>query len=751
MSDMRSALPASYDVVLVLALDVVESTGIDVRSDIRNFVSQGLNVGMVSMAQVSAPNRYRNLPLVKMCFDLGIPLLGYKDACQAQLAIVYQPDLFVERGIRGKFAAQRIWMVTEHGQYGSLSRASIKTKAAVYCDVAPTFVAASPGEYALIASSGEQTDLWNFHVSGTGMEATADWKIHAATEGGSDLIKTGNSVPERIGVPATVKPTPQVTAELNSFSAELRKRAGYVLCAQMSVPKPLQTADEVQDVFFGFPFVPKDRNQFLKSLRMYVVPMAALHAGTWRDDVYACMELGVPVGLPRELEPYFGSAALYFGREASELLTVTGEIDPEAANSSIRHGRRTVRERTYSAGIRVLAKYGVEPARDRTGGGSSIAKGTAANTVSVPSIDTTRTRRPRVCFVTSNGAGMGHLTRLLAVARRLDDDVEVSFVSMSQACGVVAEYGYDFEYIPSKGDLLVDGQEWNQYFNKRFQESLDRLQPDAVVFDGTWPYQGVVRAIANSPAKFVWMRRGMWRPRTANTSLVRHTGFDSVIEPGDIAAPYDQGPTSRACDAYPVDPIIVLDPEEVLPRGRAREALGLGPMEKAMLITLGAGNINKIDDDVEEVILAVKALPEKWRIFMTSPLIAENVGVTEGVENLSIYPLARFARAFDFVVSATGYNSFHEWIAYSVPTLWIANASTVTDDQIGRARYAHDAGLGLAAGPGGSVSIPEAISLLGHEEVRVRMQQAMEQATFSNGAVEAARHISVLVRGGGNP
>lgn len=750
MSDMRSALPASYDVVLVLALDVVESTGIDVRSDIRNFISQGLNVGMVSMAQVSAPNRYRNLPLVKMCFDLDIPLLGHRDACQAQLAIVYQPDLFVERGVRGKFAAQRIWMVTEHGQYGALSVETITSKAAAHCDVAPTFVAASPGEHALIASSGEQTDLWNFHVSGTALETTADWKIHAAPEGGSDLIEAGNSVPERIGFPATVKLTPHMVAELKSFSAELRKRAGYVLCAQMSVPKPLQTADEVQDVFFGFPFVPKDRKQFLASLRMYVVPRAALHAGTWRDDVYACMELGVPVGLPRELEPYFGSAALYFDSDASELLTATGGIDPEAANSSIRHGRRTVRERTYSAGIRVLAKYGVEPARGRTGDGIS-AKGTAANMVSVPSGNTPRRQRPRVCFVTSNGAGMGHLTRLLAVARRLDDDVEVSFVSMSQACGVVAGYGYDFEYIPSKGDLLVDGQEWNQYFNKRFQESLDRLQPDAVVFDGTWPYQGIVRAIANNPAKFVWMRRGMWRSKTANTSLVRHTGFDSVIEPGDIAGPYDQGPTSHACDAYKVDPIIVLDPEEVLPRGRAREALGLGPMEKAMLITLGAGNINKIDDDVEEVILAVKALPEKWRIFMTSPLIAENVGVTEGVENLSIYPLARFAGAFDFVVSATGYNSFHEWIAYSVPTLWIANASTVTDDQIGRARYAHDAGLGLAAGPGGSVSIPDAINLLGQEEARVRMRQAMERAAFSNGAAEAARHISVLVRGGGNP
>ncbi|WAP52886.1 hypothetical protein OL239_07015 [Arthrobacter sp. ATA002] len=342
---------------------------------------------------------------------------------------------------------------------------------------------------------------------------------------------------------------------------------------------------------------------------------------------------------------------------------------------------------------------------------------------------------------------MGHLTRLLAVARRLDDDIEATFVSMSQACGVVAQYGYGFEYIPSKGDLLVDGTQWNQYFSKRFMESLERLSPDVVVFDGTWPYQGIARAVTNYDAKFVWMRRGMWRSETASTSLVRNTGFDSVIEPGDVASPYDQGATSRAADAYKVDPIIVLDSDEILERSQARGLLDIDPDENVMLITLGAGNINKIDDDVEEVIMAVKGLPETWRIFMTSPLIADNRGVSDGVENISMYPLAQVARAFDFVVSATGYNSFHEWIAYSVPALWIANANTITDDQIGRARYAHDVGLGLAAGPGGSVSISEAIEQLGENSNRARFQEALNRVSFANGARSAARHISELAKG----
>ena len=52
-----------------------------------------------------------------------------------------------------------------------------------------------------------------------------------------------------------------------------------------------------------------------------------------------------------------------------------------------------------------------------------------------------RTRR-RALFLSPNGIGMGHLTRLLAVARRLGPELEPVFLSMSQAVGVVEGMGY---------------------------------------------------------------------------------------------------------------------------------------------------------------------------------------------------------------------------------------------------------------------------------------------------------------------
>ena len=725
-----------FDVLLVVALDVRESPGVNICADIKNFLTKGLSVGIVLLGQGSHPNRYRNVPVVTMAFEMDIPMLGHKDAWQTQLAIVYNPDLFIERAVRGRFAAKRLWVVFDNGQFETGFIDQLDSKASAYSEDKPVLLAVTEAErQAISAETSDNVLLWNFHASDV---VAQEYQAARLT-----------SIPERVGIPNASTYGPEVIAELKALAPALSEATGKILCARSSVPSPLQTATGSEDILVGFPFVAKDRDKFLGSLSIYVVPTSMLASGTWKEDVYACLRLGVPLGLPRALQPHFGAAATYYKEHALELFVETGV---STAQHSVQYAQLTYKERMFSKSTGMLLAAGIEvgtpvPANDaERGAGETTAL--APLTVSVDNYS--GPLRPRVCFVTSNGAGMGHLTRLLAVARRLDDDVEASFVSMSQACGVVAQYGYDFEYIASKGDLLVDGTEWNRYFNKRFQESLHRLQPDVVVFDGTWPYQGVERAIANNAAKFVWMRRGMWRSATPDTSLVRHTGFDSVIEPGDLASPYDEGPTSRACDAYKVEPIIVLDSNEVSSRERAREVLGLGPDENAMLITLGAGNINKIDADVKDVILAVKDLPEKWRIFMTSPQIAENVDVTEGVENISIYPLARFAKAFDFVVSATGYNSFHEWIAYSVPTLWIANANTVTDDQIGRARFAHDTGLGFAAGPGGSVSIPEAIDRLGQHETRTRMREAMELAAFNNGAYSAARHISDLAKGGGN-
>ena len=66
----------------------------------------------------------------------------------------------------------------------------------------------------------------------------------------------------------------------------------------------------------------------------------------------------------------------------------------------------------------------------------------------------------RILFVTSNGTGLGHLTRSMAIARRLDPALEPLFLTLSAAAPVVRELGFPVEYMasyatPGRGQRLA--------------------------------------------------------------------------------------------------------------------------------------------------------------------------------------------------------------------------------------------------------------------------------------------------------
>ena len=77
---------------------------------------------------------------------------------------------------------------------------------------------------------------------------------------------------------------------------------------------------------------------------------------------------------------------------------------------------------------------------------------------------------------------------------------------------VVAIEGFPFEYLPSRGDLGIGPRRWNALFSERLGELLGRVRPAAVLFDGTYPYQGLVERTREVPdTRLVWSRRAMWK------------------------------------------------------------------------------------------------------------------------------------------------------------------------------------------------------------------------------------------------
>ena len=197
---------------------------------------------------------------------------------------------------------------------------------------------------------------------------------------------------------------------------------------------------------------------------------------------------------------------------------------------------------------------------------------------------------PRILFTTSNGTGLGHLTRSMAIARRLGSELEPLFLTLSAAAPVVREMGFPVEYVASYATPgSGNDYRWSRRLRARLRAVIAEAEPAVIVFDGTHPYEALLGALSPSAAA-VWCRRPLWKAGSSRVPLGRAGAFDAVLEPGELAESEDRGPTVALRDrAHRVEPIVLLDRAELLPRAEAEAELGLEPGRTNVLVSLGQG------------------------------------------------------------------------------------------------------------------------------------------------------------------
>ncbi len=431
--------------------------------------------------------------------------------------------------------------------------------------------------------------------------------------------------------------------------------------------------------------------------------------------VAAALCAGRPVVLPVHLEEHYGSGPIYYGNAGFD---------------------RSLQGAIATAG----APHRTRPGRGRASFVARCGKGPITRLGSARAWWTGRQSRPDerpVLFLPSNGVGVGHLTRLLAIARRTCRNAV--FASQAPALQMIRDFGFAAEYIPSHAAIGGDFETWDSWYCTEIGRIADRYDPALVVYDGNHLSPGLIHAVASRrDCRLAWVRRGMWA-RTASRFLANARWCDLIIEPGELAGERDDGATSLLRhEAQIVDPIRLLEPEELPDRRAAAQALQLDPGRPACLVQLGSGYNRDLLSLLDLIIEELRKQPglqiavAEW-VSGSVPLnLWPDVTVLRG------FPVNQYIRAFDFCISAAGYNSFHEMIGYCVPTIFVANRSPTMDDQYGRAKFAQDNAAAFEISEAEMGEFPDLVAMIMQGKAREFLASHCAKLARPNGAAAAA-------------
>ncbi len=305
-----------------------------------------------------------------------------------------------------------------------------------------------------------------------------------------------------------------------------------------------------------------------------------------------------------------------------------------------------------------------------------------------------------VCYAV-NGTGVGHVTRLLAIARwlrryaaALDRRVEVWFLTSSEADGLVFAEGFAAFKIPSKTIVAEVGIDRTTYVALAKQwvwHTLGLLRPDLLVVD-TFPRGSFGELLGALDL----CRRTAFVYRPVRLEVAQRPDFQAMLALYDLLLVPETSaevlvPPRGKDRVVHVGPVLGRERWELLPRDVARQRLGVPEGARCIFVSAGGGGDRDAEAQIARAVRALAADGSMRVVVGAGPLYRgrpfPGVTILQG-------RAAESMLAFDAAVSAAGYNAFGELMFAGVPTAFLPQTK-LADDQAARAAIAVNAGAGV--------------------------------------------------------
>ena len=387
--------------------------------------------------------------------------------------------------------------------------------------------------------------------------------------------------------------------------------------------------------------------------------------------------------------------------------------------------------------------------------------------------------RLRVLFYAVNGLGLGHLTRLMGIARALRRQApgcEILFLTSSEAAHLAYREGFAAVKLPSR-NAARRGELRQNTFARLGQSlvwnTLSAFDPHALVVDtfalGSWHELGPV---LRWPMRKAFVFRAQKSERALDPAFLEALNlYDLILLPhhasGDEVSPADLRLPSETRAVW-CGPMTLRSRSELLGREEARARLlrdGDSRSETNVesllgLVALGGGGGPGLDAARALLASSIRTLQSgaderlkgiRW-IELAGPLDTDSIDAPEPPQVLAgqkelpwlvlrdVHPMGSVLRAFDGAVAAAGYNTVQEAQVAALPTLLWPFARDV-DDQFARARLlarqnralVFDAPVPEECGSEQGAGLSQLIAEVFEESVGSRLRASML-------AAQAARH-----------